>query len=84
MTPKETIIGLCICLIITCALALALAFFARYLVARNGRLEMQNEHKTELICALNNRLDEAHKDYNELEKDYKKLMYERTKENDRG
>lgn len=85
MTPKTIIMGLCICVFIAATLAIAMALFSNYLVDRNAKLETQNEHKTELICALNNRLDEAQKDYNDLEKEYTKLMYkERKKENGRG
>lgn len=84
MTIKTIIFGLCICAMISAAFAIALTLYAKYLVTRCSRLEMQNDHKTELICALNNRLDEAQKDYSDLEIEYKKLMYERTKENDRG
>lgn len=88
MTPKTIIFVLCLCLIIACAITLALALFSalfsKYLVSRVEKLEAQNEYKTELLCTVNNLLDEARADYTKLEIDYKKLMYERTKENGRG
>ena len=85
MTPKTIIFGLCLCVILCIATIAFLFGYCTYLAQRNNRLETQSEAKTELICALNSRLEEAQKDYNELEKDYEKLRYkERKKENDRG
>lgn len=81
MTPKTVIFILSMFVFLCAAAAFALALFANYLLNRNGRLELQNEYKTELACVLNNKLDELQKDYNELENDYKKII-ERMKSNE--
>ena len=80
MTPKAIIFWLCIFVFIAATCAVAVALFARYLIGRTERLEVQNERKTELICTLNNRLDEVQADYNELEKKYNKLIERKAKQ----
>lgn len=73
------IMGLCLCVIV-CIIALAfLLGYSAYVMRINLRLEAQNERKTEILCKLNNELDEAQKDYDDLLRSYEALMHEREK-----
>lgn len=65
-----------VCAIIAVVTGLALALYCWYITNRVYALEMQNDRKTELNIALNQRLEQANKDYDELLEDYNEILKE--------
>lgn len=76
MTLKAAAIGLFVCAMIACLLALVLLIYLRYLIGRCEHLSTQNDFKSELIHHLNEQLEQARLDYRELTFNYYELRAE--------